>query len=99
MLSQIVGTVDLNSAAVLCIFFITTCIVITTVIARRRGKTDVHNEFELAKIKLHNEDANLRRDNDRQREYELGKLAMEKEVEFKRIDGNMITSHARTSAD
>jgi hypothetical protein len=97
MLSAIVGNVDWNAAAVLCIFFITLCVVTTALIAKRRSKTDVSNEFELAKIKLHNEDADAKRNNDRQREYELGKLAMEKEVQFKRIDGNMITSHARTS--
>lgn len=96
MFAKIIGTVDLNSALVLCVLFIALCIVTTTMIAKRRSTTDVKNEFELAKIKLHNEDQNLKRTNDRQREYDIAKFAMEKEVEFKRIDGNMITSHART---
>lgn len=96
MFARIVGTVDFNSAIVLCVLFIALCIVTTSLIVKRRSKTDVQNEFELAKIKLHNEDQNLKRNNDRQREYDIAKFAMEKEVEFKRIDGNMITSHART---
>jgi hypothetical protein len=97
MLSQIVGQVDFNSAAVLCVAFVCACVVATTLIAKRRSRLVLNQEFELAKIRLRNEDEASKRQTDAKRDYELAKMASEREIEFKRIDSNLITSHARVA--
>lgn len=95
MFSWIVGSVDWNAAAVLIAMFVALCITVSAAIAKRRSRVEINNEFALAKIKLLNEDEANKRQQQRQHEFDLGKLALEKEVEIKRIDANMLTSHAR----
>ncbi len=99
MLQSIVGVVDANSAAVLIAMAVCICVVVTTAIGRHRRRAEIANEFELAKIRLANERAGAEQQEDRRREFELAKLASEREVEFKRIDHNLITSHARTVSE
>jgi hypothetical protein len=94
MLSQIVGQVDFNSAAVLCVAFICLSVIATSFILRRRSALVSGQEFELAKIRLRNEDEASKRQTDAKRDYELARMASEREVEFKRIDSNLITSHS-----
>ena len=90
MLSQIVGQVDFNSAAVLCVAFIAMCIAITTAIGKRRSKRELEMQFEVDKQKLRNDDEANKRQNQRQAELELAKLATERDVQFKRIDSGLI---------
>lgn len=90
MLSKIVGTVDWNSAAVLIAIAITLCIVITAAIAKRRSKTELNMQFEIDQQKLRNEDAVSKRNNDRQHEFDMAKLATERDVQFRRIETGMI---------
>ena len=90
MLSQIVGQVDWNAAAVLCVLFITICIAITTAIGKRRSKREIEMQFEVDKQKLHNQDEESRRNVQRQHEFDLAKLATERDVQFKRIDSGLI---------
>lgn len=90
MLSQIVGVVDWNAAAVLCVAFITVCVVVTTAIGKRRGKRELEMQFEIDKEKLRNEDKAGERVNERQREFDLTKLAIEKDIQFKRIETGLI---------
>jgi hypothetical protein len=75
MLSQIVGQVDFNSAAVLCVAFGCLCVVATTLIAKRRSRLVLNQEFELARIKLKNENDAEKREADGKRDYQLAKLA------------------------
>lgn len=98
MLSQIVGQVDFNSATVLCVAFVCICIVLTSIIMRR-GRFVLNQEFELAKNRLRNEDEANRRQTDAKRDCELARMASEREVEFKRIDSNLITSHSRVGSE
>lgn len=84
MLSQIVGPVDQYSASVLVFAFITLCIVITTMVVKRRSRRDISNEHELAKIKQADESARS--------QYVAETTRM---VEFKKIDQGLITSHRR----
>lgn len=98
MLSQIVGPVDFNSAAVLCVAFI--CLsVVASLVVTRRSRLLLDQEFDLAKIRLQNEDEASKRQTDAKRDYELARTASEREIEFKRIDANLITSHARVASE
>ncbi|EAQ35655.1 hypothetical protein NB311A_12564 [Nitrobacter sp. Nb-311A] len=99
MLSQIVGPVDFDSAAVLCVAFICLSIVATSLAVTRRSRPVLNQEFELAKIRLRNEDEANKRQTDAKRDCELARMASEREIEFKRIDANLITSHARVASE
>jgi hypothetical protein len=98
MLSQIVGPVDFNSAAVLCVAFICLSVVVSLAVTRR-SRLLLDQEFDLAKIRLQNEDEASKRQTDAKRDYELARMASEREIEFKRIDTNLITSHARVASE
>ncbi len=82
MLSSLVGAVDFNSAMVLVAAFGAICIMTTTMIAKRRSRTDISNEFELAKMKADAEAESIRYRNETARS-----------IEFKKIDQGLITSH------
>jgi hypothetical protein len=99
MLSQIVGPVDFNSAAVLCVAFICLSVVATSLVVKQRSRLLLDQEFDLAKIRLQNEDEASKRQTDAKRDYELARMASEREIEFKRIDTNLITSHARVASE
>lgn len=84
MFSQIVGPVTLEAALVLVVLFGGLCIIITTMIAKRRSAKELSNEHELAKIKQ--ADDNTRA---------LYALETERGYKFKQVDQGLITSHAR----
>jgi hypothetical protein len=90
MFSQLIGAVDFNSALVLCVMLIAACVILTTFIGRWRGAAQLRMQFEVDKTKLHNEDAANKRNNDRQLEFDLAKLAVERDVQFRRIETGMI---------
>lgn len=90
MLSQIVGTVDSYSAAVLVVFFITLCIVMSITIGKRRSKRELEMQFAIDKQKLANEDKINERTNQRVHEVEMTKLAFDKDVQYKRIETGLI---------
>lgn len=90
MFSQLIGSVDANAAAVLCILFITLCIVFTTMVGKRRGKRELQMQFDIDKVKLKNEDLEKMRNNERLREYDMAKLSTERDVQFKRIETGLI---------
>ncbi len=90
MLSNIVGTVDWNAAAVLCVMFITICIITTTFVGKRRGKRELEMQFQIDKQKLHNEDEADKRQNQANLEYKLSEIATSRDVQFKRIDSGLI---------
>ena len=85
MLSNLVGQVDINSALVLAAAIICTCIVITSLIVKRRSRVDVSNEFELAKMKQEAENARA-----------LYAVETDRSYKFKQIETGLITSHARS---
>lgn len=87
---MIVGNVDWNAAAVLCVFFIGLSIVVTSVIAKRRSKQELTMQFEVDKQKLKNADDESKRNCQRQLEYDLSKLAVEKDVQIRRIETGLI---------
>jgi hypothetical protein len=82
MLQAFVGNVDFNSAIVLAVAFIVVGVITTTMIAKRRSRLDVSNEFELAKIKQ--KDA---------KDLELTRIGADREWKMKQLDQNLITSH------
>jgi hypothetical protein len=99
MLSEIVGPVDFNSAAVLCVAFVCLSVVAVSLAVKRRSRLVLDQEFELAKIRLHNENEAGNRQIDAKRDCDLARMASEREIEFKRIDTNLITSHARVASE
>lgn len=84
MLQSIVGPVDAYSATVLVAIAACFCIVATTTIARFRRQSEISNEFELARAKQQDD-----------RDLKAMALQTEREVKFKQLDQNLITSHAR----
>ena len=82
MFANLIGAVDLYSASVLIAFAVTFCVVITAMIIKRRSRQDVANEFELAKIKQHDENHRLLFAAETERRYKIGQL-----------EQNLITSH------
>jgi len=88
-IQDIIGPVDVFSAAVAIATGVGVTIITTTALARTpRRKLDL--DYQLEKIKLANADnANLR-SNDVQREVELGKIASKQIVEVARIENGMI---------
>lgn len=90
MLAQLVGQVDYNSAAVLCVAFITICIAMTTAIGKRRSKKELDMQFAIDKQKLHNEDEANKRQNQNNLEFKLAEISTSRDVQFKRIDSGLI---------
>lgn len=84
MLSNIIGPVDINAAFVLVAAFVSACIVATALIAKRRSRLVIANEFELAKLKQDGENARL-----------LYSVETDRAYKFKQIDQGVITSHVR----
>lgn len=93
MLSSLVGPVDWNAAAVLCVFFIASsvaaCVGLGT-LATRKNKRELELQYQIDQQKLANEDAANARLTQAQLERDLTKSALEKDVQFKRIDSGMI---------
>lgn len=94
MLEYIVGQVDSYSAAVLCVLFITICIIVTTIIGKRRSRQELRMQFDVDMEKLHNDDRANERQNQRQLEFELAKIATERDVSFKKIESGLIEGTA-----
>jgi hypothetical protein len=84
MLSQFVGPVDVNSAFVLVAISITLCVVVTSTLVKRRSRQMINNDFELAKMKQH-DDQTVR----------MTQIASDRDYKFKQLDQNLITSHER----
>lgn len=82
MLTQLVGQVDANAALVLIVIAAGLTIVVTSLIVKRRSRTDISNEFELAKMKQ-----------DQENNRAQYSLETQRSVEFKKIDQGLITSH------
>jgi len=94
MFQWIIGHVDQNSAAVLIVLSICLCVVGTSLIVRRRSKVDVEHEFELAKMKQRDTVHAQMEAQKLEHERALARLTADTEVNVKRIDSGMITSHS-----
>lgn len=79
------------------VMFITLCVFFTSFVVHHRTRTELKMQFEIDKNKLHNEDAANKRMNDRQLEYELTKLATERDVQFRRIETGLIEGKVNQS--
>lgn len=90
MLAQIVGNVDVNSAAVLIVLWIATGAAVVAFIVNYRSKQRLQLQYEIDRQKLANEDAANKRESDRQQTVSLAKLATEKDVQFRRIETGLI---------
>lgn len=66
------------------------CVIVTAMIVKRRTTLEINNEFEIEKMRVEASDKKDTRDSSIRRDLELGKLAMQREIEFKRIDSGMV---------
>lgn len=64
-------------------------IIVTALIVKRRSGREIEIEFELAKIKQRDAHSMAIAAEKRQYDYELGKLASNREIEFKRIESSV----------
>lgn len=98
-IQDIIGPVDVYSAAVAIATGVGVTIITTTALARTpRRKLDL--DYELEKIKLANADADRARQSDVEREVKLGKIAADKQVQVARIESGMVDVKAvRSSPD
>jgi len=98
-IQDIIGPVDVFSAAVAIATGVGVTIITTTALARTpRRKLDL--DYQLEKIKLANADAANARNWDVEREVKLGKIAADKQVEVARIENGMIdVKNARSNRD
>lgn len=90
MFAMIVGSVDWNSALVLCVLFIVIGVVATGLVAKRRSRMELEMQFKVDMQKLANEDKDKERVNQRAAEFELMKLSTEKDIQFRRIETGLI---------
>lgn len=93
MLRWIIGNVDQNSAAVLIVLGICACVIVTSWIVRRRSRVDIEHDFELAKMKQRDAQAIAEGSQRSAHELQLAKIGSNRDIEMKRIEGGMITSH------
>ena len=91
MFAWLVGNVDVPAAAVLVAMFIGIGIVSMVGIAQHMSE----RAYQVKMRELENSDVQAERNVALQHDIELGKIASNREIEFKRIDTNMITSHSR----
>jgi len=84
MLSTLVGQVDVNAAFVLVALVAAFALISTSLIVKRRSKTEVSNEFELAKIKQEAENSRA-----------MYQVETDRAYKFKQIEEKLITSHQR----
>jgi hypothetical protein len=88
-LADMIGQVDVYSAAVALGVGAGVTIIATTALARAPRKK-LEMDFELARLKQSQEHAERTQANDISREKELAKIASGREIEFKRIENGMI---------
>ena len=92
------GPIDpIVAGLAMAVMFITFCIFFTSFVLRHRTHTELKMQFELDKTKLHNEDADKKRQNDRLLEYDMAKLATERDVQFRRIETGLIEGKVNKS--
>ena len=94
MLNLIVGNIDSAAALVLVTIFAGGTLITVSIIVKRRTMLEINNEFELGKMKEADAHALNLAQNARVEKVALAEMAMKREIEFKRIDGGMITSHS-----
>lgn len=72
------------------IMFITLCIFFTSFIVKHRTGRELTMQFEIDKIRLHNDDAEKKRQNDRLFETAALQMATDKDVQFRRIESGLV---------
>lgn len=95
MLAYIVGHVDINSAAVLVSFFGMVTIIGAIWFAKRRSRTEIDNDFELAKIKQADEQSMWAKKNAAAHSETQYKLETDRLMKMGQVEQGLITSHAR----
>lgn len=89
-IADIVGPVDIYSAAVAIAFGVGVTVLATTSVAKYQSRRKADQSFELEKLRLQNADSDSARQSDVGREVKLGQIAANRQVEIARIEGGMI---------
>jgi hypothetical protein len=95
-LSTIVGEIDTSTAAFLSVCAIAASVVTSAIVAKFSGRLKLTQEFELEKMKLENAAAEDQRKGQRVLEIELGKIAVQRDVQLAQ---GTITGYARTGEE
>ena len=89
-IASMIGPVDFYSAATAIAFAGGFTVIVSTQIAKYQNRRTTDQSFELEKLKLRNADTADARNQDVNREVELGKIAANRQVEIARIEGGMV---------
>lgn len=95
MLASIVGNVDTYSAAVLVFLWIATAACVVSFIVNYRSKQRLQLQYEIDRQKLANEDVANKR-TDMELNVKLARIALEKDVQFRRIETGLIEAKVET---
>lgn len=95
MFSQILGTVPdpFAGAIALAVGFICICVFASVYLATRKGKRELDQKHELAKIAEHNAQQQRMRQSEFNHETEMAALGYKKEVEIEKARAGLLTSH------
>jgi hypothetical protein len=94
MLNYLVGPIDINGAFVLVAMCIGGGIIFTTLIVNYRSRAQLTMQFEIDKMKLHNEDNANQRLNNMNTEVQLTRIATDRDVNIRRIETGLIEGKA-----
>lgn len=86
MMQYILGSTEAYPALAFVALMFGFTVVTTSLIVKRRSATELHNEFELKKLEFRLNDEKTKRQTALDRDISLGKIAANREIEFKRID-------------
>lgn len=94
-IASLIGSLDSPAAGVLAVMFVVIGVIATSLILKRRSKVELSNEFELAKMRLQNEnDLKVKaQDQSHQRQVQVNDNTFN--LERAKIETGLITSHAR----
>lgn len=101
MFSQILGgPIDpMGGAVALAIGFICICVFASVYLGTRKGKRELDQRHELAKIAEHNKHQLQERQAEFNHEAEMAKLGYRKEVELEQTRAGLLTSHRVAGAE
>lgn len=94
-LAAIVGAIDIPAAFMLVALFVTICIVVTTMIVKRRSNLEMNNEFALAKIRLADAQTLAIDDAAKKHEQKLASQSANFRLEEQKIERGLLTSHTK----
>ena len=98
-IASVIGPVDVFSAFVAVAIILGSTIFATAMTIKWQNRHKIDQDFELARYRIEVDAQNIRRAADKVHETELAKLAMEKDIQIRRIETGMIDVKAAKHHD